>query len=87
MAWERDYYEKFFGPQKAHELLGLIDGYLVDERNLDFTETAIPLLTQGRAVIAVGVFHLPGEKGLVNLFREAGFRVERVRVEGEIRRN
>jgi uncharacterized protein YbaP (TraB family) len=84
LAYEQQYLEGFFGPDKARRILDLLNGYLVHERNLGFVEAALSLLTAGRSVIAVGVAHLPGELGLINLFRRAGFRVERVMTSGEV---
>jgi uncharacterized protein YbaP (TraB family) len=40
---------------------------------------AEPYLAKGNAFIAVGAMHLPGKDGLVELFRQAGYRVEPVR--------
>lgn len=51
---------------------------LIDERNLVMRDRALPLLDKGGAFIAVGALHLPGDKGLVALFREAGYTVTAV---------
>lgn len=51
---------------------------LIDERNLVMRDRALPLLGKGGAFIAVGALHLPGDKGLVALFREAGYTVTAV---------
>ncbi|MGL5137888.1 MAG: TraB/GumN family protein [Beijerinckiaceae bacterium] len=52
---------------------------LLDDRNLVMRDNAMPLLEKGGAVIAVGALHLPGDRGLVSLFREKGFRVTPVK--------
>ena len=83
IAWDRHYMAEFFGAEKAAQLLNLIDGYLVRERNRGFVQAARPLLDEGGGVIAVGAFHLPGYEGLVSRFRAAGYRVERVELPGE----
>ncbi|MBD0376392.1 MAG: TraB/GumN family protein, partial [Flavisolibacter sp.] len=36
------------------------------------------LMTGNALVIAVGAGHLPGEKGVINLLRKAGYKVEPV---------
>jgi uncharacterized protein YbaP (TraB family) len=84
MALERAFYDTFFGLQKAERLYRRMHGYLVNERNRDFLRTALPHLRRGKAVIAVGAFHLPGAEGLVEMLRRAGFTVERVPIVGEV---
>lgn len=48
---------------------------LIDRRNQRMLERSLPILNQGPAFIAVGGLHLPGEQGLVKLFRDAGYTV------------
>lgn len=48
------------------------------ERNLEMARRARPLLDRGATLVAVGALHLPGEKGLVALLREQGYRVEAI---------
>jgi uncharacterized protein len=55
---------------------------LVDQRNRRMTEAMLEHLRAGRAFVAVGALHLPGEQGIVNLLRQADFRVEAVPGEG-----
>jgi len=52
---------------------------LINRRNVAMAANAEPYLAKGRAFIAVGAMHLPGKDGLVELFRQAGYRVETVR--------
>jgi uncharacterized protein len=51
------------------------DHYSIDVRNLTMRDRALPLVEKGGAFIAVGAAHLPGDKGLVELFRKAGYVV------------
>lgn len=51
---------------------------LVEERNLRMRDRALPFLDEGGALIGVGAAHLPGEKGLLKLVEEAGYRIEKV---------
>ena len=37
-----------------------------------------PRLAEGNAFIAVGALHLPGEKGVLNLLQQGGYRVSAV---------
>jgi len=41
-------------------------------------DRALGLLEKGNVLVAVGAMHLPGEQGLVQLFRDAGYRVKAV---------
>lgn len=51
---------------------------LIDKRNANMAERAGAMLKTGNALIAVGALHLPGEQGLVALFRKQGFTVTAV---------
>jgi uncharacterized protein len=46
---------------------------MVKARNKVMSERAEKILAEGSAFIAVGALHLPGDKGLVELFRKAGY--------------
>ncbi|MCC7253440.1 TraB/GumN family protein [Hyphomicrobium sp.] len=46
---------------------------LIIDRNRRMLDAALPHLEQGGAFIAVGALHLPGEAGLVELFRTSGY--------------
>ena len=47
-------------------------------RNATMAKRAEPLLAAGGAFIAVGALHLPGKRGLIELFRAAGYKVANV---------
>ncbi len=51
---------------------------LLYNRNRNWVEKLKGLLSNQRLVIAVGAGHLPGERGLINLLRKAGYKVEPV---------
>jgi uncharacterized protein len=51
---------------------------LLDERNVRMAERADALLKDGRAFIAVGALHLYGERGVLALLENRGYRVTRV---------
>ncbi|QIG47946.1 TraB/GumN family protein [Nordella sp. HKS 07] len=61
--------------QTDAELSAFMKNELIDKRNRIMAERALPLLTDGNAFIAVGAAHLPGDQGLVELFRKAGYEV------------
>jgi uncharacterized protein YbaP (TraB family) len=52
---------------------------LIDDRNLVMRDRSLPLIEKGGAFIAVGALHLPGDAGLVELYRAAGYRVSVVK--------
>lgn len=83
MMQDRAYIDSLFG-EEGLEQLDFLDSWLLDERNHDFVEAALPHLDEGGAFVAVGSFHLPGEEGMVKLFRDRGYQVERVAVPGEV---
>lgn len=58
-----------------------IDDYtqtMIVDRNIRMRDRAIMHISYGGVFIAVGAAHLPGKAGLVELFREAGFKVTAV---------
>jgi uncharacterized protein YbaP (TraB family) len=61
-----------------------VDGYadflnaFITRRNAAMLQRALPILSAGDAFLAVGALHLPGEGGLVELIRKAGYSVTRI---------
>lgn len=51
---------------------------MVTTRNHGMVKNAEPFLQAGRAFIAVGALHLPGEEGMVELLRNQGYRLSRL---------
>jgi len=64
-----------------HRLATLINDKLIIERNHRMFERMQEQLRAGNTFIAVGALHLPGEQGLLNKLRQAGFRVMRIQQE------
>ena len=52
---------------------------LVDERNYDWLTKIEKHIKQEPCFIAVGALHLPGNDGLINLLRKAGYKVKAVK--------
>jgi uncharacterized protein YbaP (TraB family) len=52
---------------------------LLYNRNANWVKKLQSLLPQSSLVIAVGAGHLPGAKGVINLLRKAGYKVEPVK--------
>ncbi len=59
----------------ADAYLAAFWGTIIGQRNERFLANARPLIDKGRVFIAVGAAHLPGDRGLVRMLREAGYRV------------
>ena len=59
-----------------------ISGYtdiLLYNRNVNWANKLQTLMPQKAVVIAVGAGHLPGDKGVINLLRKAGYKVDPVK--------
>ena len=74
LAWTRS-------PQPLPNLSGpsfptrFLDG-LIDERSLRMHEKLKPLLDKGGVFVAVGITHLPGDRGILNRLAHDGYQVE-----------
>ncbi len=67
---------------KVNELditsLRSFENALATKRNFTMRDRALPLIEKGRAFVAVGVLHLVGRQGLVELLRQRGYTVTAV---------
>ena len=54
------------------------DADLIDNRNADWLTKMPAIMVQKPTLFAVGAGHLPGPKGVLNLLRQAGYKVEGV---------
>lgn len=52
---------------------------LLYDRNIEWTKKLQNLMRGKSLVVAVGAGHLPGQKGVINLLRQAGYKVQAVR--------
>ena len=52
---------------------------LIIQRNIDWSEKIPAMIGEQPSFIAVGVRHLPGEKGVISLLRKKGYQVEAVK--------
>jgi uncharacterized protein YbaP (TraB family) len=57
----------------SDEAYGDFEEIMLTARNKVMSARAAKILAEGNAFIAVGALHLPGEKGLVELFRKEGY--------------
>ena len=76
------YIDEVLGDTGA-EALSVTDDYLLRERNERFLETLRPELDRGDVVVAIGAAHIPGETGMIELLRQAGYTVTRLPLPGE----
>jgi len=63
---------------KTSSLSKKFENELLDKRNTKWLKLILPLLKKGRVFIAVGVAHLYGENGLINLFKKNGYLIEQL---------
>jgi uncharacterized protein YbaP (TraB family) len=54
---------------------------LLYDRNLNWAKKLQSLMAKNALVVAVGAGHLPGDRGVLNLLRKAGYKVEPVKNE------
>ena len=52
---------------------------IVKVRNLNWEKQMKEILTKQTTLFVVGAGHLPGEYGMINLLREAGYKVKPVK--------
>lgn len=81
-AWDHAYQQEIHGAVGL-EMLRLTDAYLLEARNRRFLDRISGELAEGGVFMAVGSAHLPGETGLVELLRDAGYDVTRIVLPGE----
>jgi uncharacterized protein YbaP (TraB family) len=58
--------------------IGNFTDLLLYNRNRNWVTSMEKIFATNPAVIAVGAGHLPGEKGVINLLKKAGYKVEPV---------
>jgi uncharacterized protein YbaP (TraB family) len=61
--------------------IGQFADLLLFDRNVTWAKKLETLMAKNSLVIAVGAGHLPGDKGVINLLRKAGYKVEPVKNE------
>lgn len=66
---------------KADPGIGGFTDILLYDRNINWSKKLQDLMSGKSLVIAVGAGHLPGKKGVLNLLKEAGYKIEPVKNE------
>jgi len=64
--------------QKDPELSAEFQERFVFQRNATMADRLASHLARGNAFVAIGALHLPGEKGILQILSDAGYRVSRV---------
>lgn len=67
------------GAPGVDESMAAIQTELLDNRNIEMAAKVTEQVEQGGAAVAVGALHLAGATGLVELLREQGYTVERIK--------
>lgn len=62
-------------PSKEASYYAEFQRVIVDERNATMADESAKLIDKGDAFIAVGALHLPGEKGLLNILAQRGYKI------------
>ena len=70
--------EKITGGMLPKEIWVKIRTKLLDERNVVMAERSIEAANQKPVFVAVGASHLAGKTGLINAFKQAGFKLTRI---------
>lgn len=68
-------YSMEFNQTSDTELADKLRMHLIDDRNRRMLSRMRPYLERGKAFIAVGALHLPGENGLIRLLQQEGYIV------------
>ena len=70
--------EKITGGMLPKEIWVKMRTKLLDERNVVMAERSIEAANQKPVFVAVGASHLAGKTGLINAFKQAGFKLTRM---------
>ena len=65
--------------QREHPVMQRLMQRILEERNVRMFARVQPYLAQSGTLIAVGALHLPGQQGLLQMFRQAGYTVTAVK--------
>ncbi len=75
-AYRSENLDELLKVMKGNEMMDTYQKLLLDDRNMNWVEGMKNHMNMMPTFFAVGSGHLPGEKGMINLLREAGYKVE-----------
>lgn len=78
-AYRRQELNKMDELTRSDPGIGAFTDILLYDRNINWAKKLQSLMSENALVVAVGAGHLPGKKGVLNLLREAGYKVEPVK--------
>lgn len=78
-AYRKQELSKMDDLTKDDPTIGSFTDILLYDRNANWAKKLQELMPDKALVVAVGAGHLPGKKGVLNLLREAGYKVEPVK--------
>lgn len=73
----------FANSTDSSSLIGMTEGekfLLINNRNNNWIDKIINLVSENRCFIAVGALHLPGNEGVINLLKKRGYKVKPVKM-------
>ena len=82
-SWQSAQLQNVLG-KRGRDVLRIADDFMLTFRNRRFSDKLAPEWPKGGAFVAVDAGQIPGETGLVRMFRDAGLIVQRIHLAGEI---
>lgn len=82
-GWQRAHVQNVLG-QKGKEAQRIAEDYMLAFRNTRFLDKLAGEFLKGRVFVAVDADQIPGETGLIRMFRNAGLNVQRILLAGEV---
>lgn len=81
-SWQSVQLQNVLG-QRGMDALRIADDFMVTFRNRRFLDKLAREWPKGEVLVAVDAGQIPGETGLVRMFRDAGLTVQRIHLAGE----
>lgn len=82
-SWQRAHVRNVLG-QRGEDALRIAEDYMLAFRNKRFLDKLAEEVLKGEVFVAVDADQIPGETGLIRMFRDAGLNVQRIVLAGEV---